>query len=189
MSISKRNAVSIAVTRATRTSDGAGGYTSTLPAISGSPFAGRKIRIKRPVLIDASPGDVSIDLIVLVFDAGTDIRVDDICTIGSKAYRVTAVREYTRSVQADVELDHTVTGTVTVNVQTAPAVYLAGVLVSCAGRSAITDAGGDATITTVPVGSQIVVPSMDTHVFTPASSTVTVFAGQTAHTSFIASLG
>ena len=103
MSISKRNAVSITVTRVTRTKDDAGGYTETTSAITGSPFSGRKIRIKKPVLIDARPGDMQIDQIVLVFDAGVDIRINDICTVGGKSYKVTDFRPYTRSIQADVE--------------------------------------------------------------------------------------
>ncbi len=108
MSISKHNAVSIAVTRKpVRTRDGAGGYTSTPAAISGSPFAGRKIRRKVRTdltLIEAAPGDKQIEQIVLAFDAGVDIRVEDLCTIGGKTYKVTGVRSYTRSVQADVEM-------------------------------------------------------------------------------------
>lgn len=103
MGLTKKNLVSITVERKTRTSDGAGGYTTSDKAITGSPFAGRKIRIRKPVLVDGIPSDVEVDTIVLAFNAGTDIKIEDICTVNSKCYIVRGVRNYTRSLQADVE--------------------------------------------------------------------------------------
>lgn len=106
MSISKKNAVSIAVTRKDRTKDGAGGYTTTSSAITGSPFTGRKIRRvnKQAILVDGRPGDIQIDQIILVFALGVDVRIGDVCTVGTKSYTVRSVREYSRSIQADVEM-------------------------------------------------------------------------------------
>ncbi len=107
MSITKPNEISIAVTRlGARTSDGAGGYTGSAAAITGSPFSGRFIRkpTLRPEGIAAgTQGQVANDQIVLVFPAGSDIRTGDICTVDSVAYTVQIARSYRRSVQADVE--------------------------------------------------------------------------------------
>jgi hypothetical protein len=102
MTISKRNTVSIIVKRKTRTKDGVGGYTASFSEITGSPFAGRKIRSRKPVLVEGVPGDVEVDQVVLVFDTGTDIQIEDVCTVKGKEFTVQAVREYTRSLQADV---------------------------------------------------------------------------------------
>jgi len=104
MSIAKKNLVSITVERKTRTSDGAGGHTIVLTAITGSPFSGRKIRTRKPVMIDGVASDVMTEQIILVFNVGTVILPEDVCTIDStKCFKVRAIREYTRSVQADVE--------------------------------------------------------------------------------------
>jgi hypothetical protein len=103
MSITKKNAVTITVQRKTRSSDGAGGYTVTRSAVTGSPFTGRLIRKQPLALAKASPGDLQVAELVLVFPAGPDIRVDDICTISGTEYVVQGVRSYTRSVQADVK--------------------------------------------------------------------------------------
>lgn len=103
MSIAKKNLVSIVVEQKTRTSDGAGGFTVALAAITGSPFAGRKIRTRKPVMIEGVPSDVMTEQIVLVFATGTSIKPEDVCTVDSKCFRVRAVRNYTRSIQADVE--------------------------------------------------------------------------------------
>jgi len=104
--MTKVNSVSIAVTRPSRTSDGAGGFTINLVSISGSPFAGRKMRRtpenSRTPNADGA-GNAVINEEVFVFPAGTVIREDDICTVGGVAYRVKSIRIYTRSVQADVK--------------------------------------------------------------------------------------
>jgi hypothetical protein len=102
----KVNAVSVTVERKTRTSDGAGGYTVELDAITGSPFSCRLIRrmFRSPVLIEGRPADMAVDQIILVFPPDTDIRPNDVCTVSSASYTVTGVRSYLRSVQADVEM-------------------------------------------------------------------------------------
>jgi hypothetical protein len=104
MAIAKKNLVSITVKRKTRTSNGGGGYTTNPTEITGSPFSGRKLRTRKPVLIEDGPSNIEVDEIVLVFNAGTDIQIGDICTVGLKDFNVCSLREYTRSLQADVEV-------------------------------------------------------------------------------------
>lgn len=108
--ITKPNHVSIVATRVTsRASDGAGGYVPTSSAIPGSPFAGRILRkaaIRTSGQIEARQGDISIDEVVLVFPAGSDIRAGDVCMVGDTSYTVQAPRSYKRSVQADVLAVH-----------------------------------------------------------------------------------
>ncbi|MCE5199799.1 hypothetical protein LLG39_12580 [bacterium] len=107
MSIVKPNQVSITVDRETRTKDGAGGYTTSSTPITGSPFVGRKIRRdfkgQPNNLQHATPGDMLVTEDVLVFPANSDIRIGDICTVGNVTYKVQYVRNYRRSVQADVK--------------------------------------------------------------------------------------
>jgi len=107
MSISKKNSISIIVERASvRTSDGAGGYTSTPIAISGSPFTGRKIRRKvntNPTLIESRPGAAEISELVLVFPLTASLKEGDIATVGTRKYTIKTIRTYTRSIQADAE--------------------------------------------------------------------------------------
>ena len=104
MTIPKVTEVSITVKRKTRTSDGAGGYTTTEAEITGSPFTGRLVRpTSNPALVQSAPGDMVVTPIVLVFAAGSDIHVNDICTVGTTTYTVQSTRSYTRSVQADVK--------------------------------------------------------------------------------------
>jgi len=104
--ITKPNEVSIAVKRVTsRVSDGAGGYTLTETAITGSPFLGRLVRkatASSEGLQQAEQGDILRDKVVLVFPAGSDIRAGDTCTVSSVEYTVQLARSYSRSVQADV---------------------------------------------------------------------------------------
>jgi hypothetical protein len=104
VSITKKNEISIAVTRKVRAQSGAGGYTETTAAIVGSPFAGRRIIRKIPQVVDGVPGLVTIDTEIFVFPTAAGIRYGDICTVAGKTYQVRGIRMYSRNKQAEVEM-------------------------------------------------------------------------------------
>jgi hypothetical protein len=101
MTITKKTAATITVTRKTRTADGAGGVTLSWAAITGSPFTGRKARPHKPTLAEMNAGDVQVIDMVLIFPSTATVQVNDKCTVSSIDYIVTAVRSYSREVQAD----------------------------------------------------------------------------------------
>lgn len=78
--------------------------TFSVVAAESRTFTGRLLRkaIRSTGMTDAPQGDIVRDEVVLVFEAGTDIRAGDICTVDHVEYTVERVRSYKRSLQADV---------------------------------------------------------------------------------------
>ncbi|MHB0913938.1 MAG: head-tail adaptor protein [Armatimonadota bacterium] len=97
----KINELSITVKRKTRTPDGAGGYTVSESTVG--THTGRLVRKTSPQMVEGAPGDVVLVRLSFVLPAGADVLAGDACEAGGNRYRVTAVRPYAGSVQADVE--------------------------------------------------------------------------------------
>ena len=101
--IDKVNAVTAAVERKSRVSDGAGGFTETWREVD--TVAGRIIRITRQSRENyqmAGAGSLSVIPLVLALEPDADIQVNDRVTVGATVYNVEGVRRYMRSTQADV---------------------------------------------------------------------------------------